>query len=414
MASYNVVCYKLVIPSPVDGGSDTIEYRFVPGQVSYLEAGDTINFYSEGGETFKFSGFDSDKWTNTSEITGSGTKTIKSGVSDGAKDYIVAKNTSGVYRDTFTADFTVADEMPNPLGLTDITNVDPKGVVQQSFKVQGINKAVKVRVSGTGSRFVYLRSSTSPLDKAEFWASNGESFSVVAEAEYDYEEMSRTITVTAGKRTESFKVVTRKWPLPEQVINLDISPPQDLYLKKHIATFFGGSPQPLLTDYLRGNFLVPSIEQNAHVPKSPPIYISDLYNTASALYFIYKPPDKSDSANTLNGGKNLELVWNVVDDYTVGYGELSRYVDYRYTFTSDDSELTNINGGDPDDVTLHSTTGSPGTWSQSNSACWLKVSAPQNTERWYKGTLTIYARNAIDTSLVISKTVQWSMFFFGP
>ena len=409
MANHNVTISAFLI----DGGSTSYTIN-VPDSAQFLAAGDTVTFQHVASGPYSIRSFSSSFWTNTSNITTNASKTVKSGNSNGTTSYVYIYDGGTLIG---SADFRIqaADTTPNSFGLTNKTNIDPKSLVHVgSFQVTGINTSTTASITGSGSREVYFLVGYKPRKYTSTTVNNGDTISVYAEAEWDYEAMSRTISMTVGTRTETVQVVTRQWPLPEQVINLDISPPADLYLKKHIATFFGGSSQPLLTDYLRGNFLVPSIEQNAHVPKSPPIYISDLYNTASALYFIYKPPDKSDSANTLNGGKNLELVWNVVDDYTVGYGELSRYVDYRYTFTSDDSELTNINGGDPDDVTLHSTTGNPGTWSQSNSPCWLKVSAPQNTERWYKGTLTIYARNAIDTSLVISKTVQWTMFFWGP
>ena len=141
--------------------------------------------------------------------------------------------------------------------------------------------------------------------------------------------------------------------------------------------------------------------------------ISDLYDTASALYFIYKPPDKADRANTLDGSKTLELAWDILNDYNVGYGELARYLEYRYTFTSSNADLQYTTGS-PSDVAIHSSRGAPATWHQDNGKVWLRVTAPQNVERHYQGTLTIYCRNAIDTSLVITKTVSWSMFFYGP
>lgn len=406
MATYNVEAQFIDFGGEFEDG-----IAMSPSSLDFLRPGDRVNFSSVGG-TATFKNFVSSFWTNTSNIVGSGTKYVKSGVSNGTTDNV------GVYDgNTFKANFEATvdqeDTTPNAFNIPDFTNVDPKALfLAKTVTINGINKGVSASISGTGSRDVYFYVNNLPVPKTGYnGITNGDVIRIYVEAEYDYEEMQRTITFTVGSRTETFTVTTRMWPLPEQVIELGISPPEDLYLKAHIATFFGGSSEPLLTDYLRGNYLVPSIQQNSHVPKTPPIFISDLYDTASALYFIYKPPDKSIDANTVDGGKTLELSWDVIADYNVGYGKLAEYIDYKYEYHSSDEELTS---GSTTDVTIHSTSGNPGSWTQDNGKVWLKVSAPQNVERWYKGTLTIYARNHIDTRLVISKTVNWNMFFWGP
>lgn len=405
MATYNV---NVQVIDEREFGS----IAFVPSSLDFLQPGDVVNFNSSGGANVTISQFSSTMWTNTSNIYNSGSKTVKSGVPNGTEDIILAQGAG--YSRSYTIKVDQADTTPDPFGLTNKYNVDPKALVHLgTFRVNGINKGVTASITGSGSKKAYFTVNYKPAQYTSKAVSQGDYITVYAEAEYDYEEMSRSVSMTVGSRTETIQIVTRKWPLPEQVINLGISAPQDLYLKQHIATFFGGESQPRLTDYLRGGGLVPSIQQNENVPKTPPIKITDLYDTASALYFIYKPPDKRESENTLNGGKTIELLWNVVDDYNVGYGKLAEYLEYRYEFTSDGSELANGNGS-PSDVTISSTTGSPATWSQNNGAVWLTASAPSYSERHYKGTLTIFCRNAIDTSLVISRTVNWSMFFFGP
>lgn len=405
MATYNVNI-QVLNETEVQG------VFFVPDSLDFLQAGDVVNFSTSGGYSATISSFDSAMWTNTSTIYGSGSKTVKAGVANGTLDYVTAS--AAGHAKNLPCTVAQEDTYPDAFGLTNKTDVDPKALIRLgTFRVLGINKGVTATVSGTGSKAVYFIKNSKPRKYTSTGVSNGDYITVYVEAEYDYNEMSRSISMTVGGRTETVNVVTRKWPLPEQVINLGISPPADLYLKAHIATFFGGESEPYIGDYLRGGGLVPSIQQNEHVPRTLPIAISDLYDTASALYFIYKPPDKREAENTLQSGKTIELLWNVIDDYNVGYGKLAEYLEYRYTFTSDGSELANGNGV-PSDVTIASTTGNPGTWSQNNGAVWLTASAPTYSERHYKGTLTLYCRNAIDTSLVISKTVEWSMFFYGP
>ncbi|WP_269519458.1 hypothetical protein [Alteromonas sp. BMJM2] len=402
MATYNVTANVVA------------EFNFTqvtldPDNLDFLQAGDRVNFNSAGG-TATFSGFSSSFWTNSSNISGNGYKIVRSGLSSGTTDSITASSGSG--SDNMVCKTGVVDSTPNAFGLNNMTNIDPKARVGQGFRVLGINKGVPASVSATSTGDCYFLVNNSPIRRYNNYVVNsGDNITIVVEARHDYEQLSRTVTMTVGTRTETFNVVTRQWPLPEQVINLNISPPSDLYLKKHIANFFGGGFDVYLTDYLRGGGLVPSIEQNAHVPKTPPIEISDLYDTSSALYFIYKPPNKDIGANTLNGGKSLELSWNIVRDYNVGYGELARYLEYRYTFTSESDQL--FSGGSASDVSIGSPTNSPGTWAQNNGSVRLYVSAPQNSERFYHGTITMYCRNAIDTSLVISKTVDWMMYFYG-
>lgn len=405
MANYNVII-QVFDDSEVQG------VYFAPTTLDFLQPGDTVTFNTTGGYSATISNFSSSIWTNTSNLYGSGTKTVKAGVANGTVTYVTAS--AAGYSNSLKCTINAADENPDPFGLTNQYNIDPKALVEMPvIKISGINKNTGGSISGTGSKEVYFTKNNKPRKYTNTNISNGDQITIYVEAEYDYNEMSRTITFTVGDRTETFVVVTRKWPLPEQVINIGLSSPDNIALKAHVATFFGGETQPRLTDYLRGGGLVPSIQQNEHVPTNPPIRLTDLYDTASALYFIFKPPNKIGNANTLQSGKTIQLLWNIVDDYNVGYGKLAEYLEYRYTFTSDGSELSNGNGS-PSDVTIASSTGNPGTWSQNNGEVWLTASAPTYSERFYKGTLTIYCRNAIDTSLVISRTVTWVMFFYGP
>lgn len=411
MATYNVVAKVETVPVG-DGLPDRKNYTISPQAISFLQAGDRVNFSSDG-TTFKFRYFDNGFWTNTSDIVGSGYKIVASGLAQDATDNILIYDNNTITDIDFNVTHKTVDTTPNQFNFPDRTNIDPKAQVVSFAQITGFNTAVQATVSATGSGYFGFRNAGSGQLKTSGWVSPNETIVVVVEAPHDYEALTRTVTVTIGGVTDTFKVVTRQWPLPEQVYHMGISAPQDLYLRQHIATFFGGEYEPLLSDYLRGGGLVPSIQENEHVPRSLPIHITDLYDTASALYFLFKPPDKGEGANTLDGGKTLSLAWDILTDYTVGYGELSRYLEYRYTFTSSNEELQHTTGS-PSDVTIHSSRGAPGTWHQDNGKVWLTVTAPQNVERWYKGTITIYCRNAIDTSLVISRTVDWSMFFYGP
>lgn len=370
--------------------------------LDFVVAGDTISF--SGGT---WSNFSSTYFTNTSTIYSSGTKTIKSSVSSGSTTYVQC--TISGKTATLAINFDVKDETPNSFGLSNVSDVNPKALIRpHSVTVTGINTRVTASISSSAGRVAQLyKNSTQYPPRSGFGVENGDTLILEVEAEYDYGE-ELTITLTVGTRTETFRVINRLYPLVDQLIELGINSPP-LAFKQDVVNFFGSkSTSPKLTDYLRGNDLVPSIQQNAHVPTSPPIRLTDLLGTASALYFRYRPPTKAVSVDTTDGGKSLGLTWDIENEYNVGYGELAKELEYRYVVTRDDNHPAN-------EVSIYTPAHSDETqWHQGNRYIQLSASSGAYTEKMYRGTLTIYVRNAVDTSLVISETVNWIISFYGP
>jgi hypothetical protein len=374
-----------------------------PSTLEYVEAGDTINFSGSGSY---WSGFSSSYFTNTSSISSSGTKTIKSTVASGATTYVQC-SISGKSA-TLRIDFLNKDEYPSSFGLSNVSNVDPKALIQPHVvTVSGINTDVKASISSSGGRKAHLyKGSTNSVPRTSVTVGSGDKLTLEVEAEHDYSQ-ELTITLTVGTRTETFRVINRTYPLADQKISLGINSPP-LYFVQDLVTFFGSQrTYPQLSDYLRGNGLVPSIAENAHVPTSLPLNMTDLLGTYSAMYFRFRPPTKAVTADTSTGGKSLGLTWDMVTDYDVGYGRYSKELEYKYVVTRADSYPSS-------EVSIYTPAHSnEAAWHQGNTYIQLSASSGANTEKMYRGTLTIYVRNAVDTSLVISQQVSWIIGFYG-
>lgn len=303
--------------------------------------------------------------------------------------------------------FDTKDETVSAITLEDITDADPKALMNtHSLKISGINSSITAKISTSSGLAAYIRvGSTLAAPRTSITVYNGYKIYIEAEAPHDYDQSS-TVTLTLGSYSYTFTISTREYPIAEQVIELGIDS-GTIYFMNDVVNFFGSkSSTPKLTDYLRGNELVPSILENSHVPDTAPIALTDLYGTVSALYFTYKPPNKTAIADTSDSGATIYVAWDIANDYGVGYGELAKELEYKY-------EVTRLDSKDSIDVDVTtSTSTSYSTWSQSNSYIKLSATSEQSLgENILYGQLTIYARNAVDTSVVISKTVGWTLAF---
>ena len=381
-----------------------------PSSLDFLNPGDTVTFTGTSSGTW--SGFDSAMWTSTSSATGTVVKTVKS-MSSG---YDVSDAVTFTYIGTgsMTCRARAYDKTPDSFTLSNLTNQDPKALITRTFTISGINDDITVYVSLSSSSLKFKLSSSS-VAKSKYndfvtgdtsvSASNGATITLVMEMPYDYSK-SVTVYIDAYTYSTSFVASTRKYPTVDQKISIGLTS-APISMMSDVVEFFGRSQTPpALTDYLRGNNLVPSIEDNEHVPTAVPISLTDLLDTYSALYFRYRPASKSVSADTLSAAQTRALTWNMLTDYNVGYGELAEDVEYKYTYTS--------NGDTQASLSVTVASGSAGTWSSDNSYITLTSAAPQNREVERYGELTIWVRNAQDTSIVISQTVDYMFNFYGP
>lgn len=385
-----------------------------PASLDFVRPGDTVQFVSQTFHTTSVSGFSGTYWTNTGTIP-DGTKTLKTGAPDNTTTSVIC--TIRGEQVSVPIQLRVKDEHPDSFGLTDVSNINPKAIFEPHVvTVNGINTEVNWSISSSAGRYAKATplSKTTNYPRSSGKISNGQKLYLEVEAEYDYSEQL-TITLTVGTRTASFKVINKQWPDVDELIYINVPTPPILFMG-HVVAFFGRKQDdPLLTDYLRGNDLVPNIQQNDHVPTSPPIEITDLADTYSALYFRYRPPNKSITADTSTGTKSLQLTWNIETDYNVGYGDMAKDLVYWYAITHDAHQGAHATQMSNSDVQIIS--GSGEVYNQptaGNQVITLAVNnSGANVEKFYRGNLTIYCKNQRD-NLTISQTVKYSIMFFGP
>ncbi len=379
------------------------EFRRVqisPSTIDYLRPGDIIYFNNDGfASDLRVLNYDVDDWLTNDSVVGAGEYLHRKNSGEGKTDYVTIR-TNG-YTTSLKTITRAKDTYPDSFSFGDASNLNPKGLYSKSVTISGINAPTPVSVSSSLNAGLALMEN-GKIKRIQNAVENGDVVTVYYNAPDDYDK-SDTINVHIGSRSDAFTVRTKKWPEPEQVINFDNSLPISL---KDAGDFYGykGS-HPRLTDYYRGGGLVPSIQQNAHIPTSGRIKLSDLEDSASALYFIYKPPSQRDMKNTLDDAQTIALAWDFIDDYMVGYGNTAKDIEYRYTVSRDD--------GLPD-FKLISKSGSPGSWSEDNTWVSVRATCPRNTERAYRGTLHIHVKNKYDSSLYITANVSYDLIFYGP
>lgn len=388
------------------------EFRRVtalPSSLEYVKAGDTVTF--SGGS---FSGFSSAYWTSSANLGSSGgTKTVKSGITSGATTSITGiaggRGTVAERTARIPISFGARDSYPDAFGISNITNADPKALIlTPAITVSGINTEVGVSASSSsgGMAQVFVNRKDKP-PRSYNQVKSGDKVYLRIEAAPDYMQ-NVTVTVTIGTRTESFTIYNRHYPLIDQLILIGTNT-TPISMRNTVVDFFGSnSTSPRLTDYLRGGGLVPSIEHNLRVPTSTPIRLTDLLGSASALYFRFRPPSKFSISNTMQSAQTRTLTWDIENEYNVGYGELAKELEYRYVIT----RLDNLS----DSISISTSTSTGyGSWSQGNRSISITASSRTSAvEKLFSGTLTVYVRNAVDTSIVISQEVSWDIIFVGP
>lgn len=394
--------------------------NFSTAALDELWEGDTITFTltTNTSDTITISGFGSSFWTNTGNLTLSSngqtaTKTVKTGVVKDSTTNITASG--GGDSDTLSCVFPGApDFMPDAFGFGNITNANPKTMSGISVTVSGITRKVGATIDNGGEIVVSASGQTLGRRRVGSWPQtirNGDKVSFYFQVPLDY-GLTDTYTVTIGDRTETFTVSTKTFPDVDELILLGIDS-GDIRLKADIGYFFG-MPYPneaSLTEYYRGGGRVPNISINQGIPTSGDIKETQFYGSGSGFYFIYVPSMKAISYDTLQGASTQSVAWFADVDYVIGFGPYATSVEYAYEYT-----VNTIGDAQGSSLSITTRDGKPhGTFDLDNDWFQFDVYCPGNTEVIWHGTLTIKARNYVDANeLIISRTVNWSIAFYGP
>jgi len=230
---------------------------------------------------------------------------------------------------------------------------------------------------------------------------------VYAPLNYD---ISANVTARYHDKRDSVTFFTKEFPDPEQIIEFPVKTGE--IRMSQVRQFFGfGGSHPNLKEYVRGGGYVPSLKRNEHVPKSTPIRLTDLRNTVGALYFIYKPFKKEVAADTSNSSATAVLVYNMGEEAPVGYGSFAKDLDYRFIVTRTDTDRDYTITAEGGVVTTSNPLDTG--WRGGNSYIKLSYRADKGEERYFRGTIRMIIRNALDHSRQIETTVEWAMFTYN-
>jgi hypothetical protein len=188
---------------------------------------------------------------------------------------------------------------------------------------------------------------------------------------------------------------------------------------RDLTTFFAApighfsNPPRYMSAYRRGGVHVPNIPENSAIAdtnQSNNNTLGDFLGSATTLYFDRYPSNKDDLKNTIGGHKTAKVEWNAYFDWSLGYSPLSKHnVEYRYVLT----EKTGY--GLSQGVTFTSNSGAPSSYSANNEAFEVKItsSGTRGREFEYKGTVTVYMRSLINSSVVLTTQVSYTLQFYG-
>lgn len=382
----------------------------VPPQV---ERGDTVIFqytFAEGiPTTVSVFGLDSNVWTvstgfsltegqSVTRFIRSDASLITDTISFSASGYTTQNRNIQV--------ISSVDTTPDQFTFADITQANPSEErFSNLIQITGINTGVTASISGNSAQFNVNGGTYSVFNKT---VNNGDTIQVKMNASSTYSSTVST-TLTVSGVSDVWSITTRTDPGSGQIINFPktVTPIN----QSDVINFFGGSEplfrQPNLRAYLKGGTFVPNISQNAAIPTSGNLALTNFLGSATSLYFTSFGSSQIASANTIPGPQSLSLTWIVgaagSQNPSIGYGNIRFSCQYYWTLSEDTSLDTGV-----------SISAGAGTWSSDNLGVTLSASAPQNSERTYMGTLTLYVRSSYDTSKVLSTSFGYNFSFLGP
>ena len=379
-----------------------------------LKPSDILRIQNEGIGTCTLSLLDSNKFSATSlSVAGNstGSVTVRSNAVLGIDNANINKRNAN--RAYYLEIVSSVDTTPNtfdigsPVGSANLST----SYSFEEFLVKGITDptswtATNCTVSVNGSAPTSTSGTVNYNDRLYVRGTSSSAYS-----------NSTTQTLVIGGVSNSNTITTKSdpsagarlsFPIPAGTGNIRITDLTNFFTAP-VGHF--SNPPRNMSAFRRGGLHVPNITENRGITAdSQPTQNNTLRHfrgCKTTFLWLSFPSNKGDSKNTVNSAQSAQVSWSATSDWSLGYSPFTKYnVEYRYVLTEDSSIWTG--------VTFNSVTGSPGTYGASNISFSVQEDAPRNVEREYRGTVTIYARSLIDSSLVLTTSVRYSLFFYGP
>lgn len=429
-------------PEPSASATVTVRYDSELGQIIVTNGGSTSNRITlaasqvlaittsplHDGSTLTINGFSTNVWTNSSSInisSGTETKLVKASPTLGNVDLTVTKS-GATTKYIYLTIVSSIDDTPDAFNLPDITAANPNSkYLIKYFTVSGINTSVTMSCSGTANPTTKVGVNGTE-DSSNKTVQNGDGVYIYGNAPSTYAATS-TASLTIGTRTESADITTKNDPASGTRIPLGISSGainMDALRKLFGVSSYGFYDSVGLSQLYRGGSYVPDITtgtpNNANIPTSGEIALSDFYDSCTVIYFSTDPSNKSALINTISSAQTVYLTFST-DDWTMGYSPDMKYA-VEYAFSHD---LT-LNAANAGSVTLEGSanngsyvnliTNDPYSFTNYSDVgtLTLKIVAAQSSECIMHGQITITARHKDKTSYSTTTTVEYTINVYGP
>lgn len=402
-----------------------------------LGADDTLSVehsnLSDSSGAATISGFSTSAWVSGSDLSVSrgntGSRDVKSSPTASTFDLSVSisgYSSATIYIEIVSAVDTLPDDFSD--SLNDITNAVP-GVEYAlgNFVVEDINTQVVASVSGTASTESRVGNNGAKNSSNKNVNVNARIY-VWGTASTSYDS-STTATIQVGSRTVSKTITTRADPAVGT--RIPFTPSSGAISLDDVRSFFGPKTGTniAISDYYRGgDYVVDSTTgtpNNSELPTSGEISLDDFYNSFTTMFFSTSPGNREGEINTSTAEGTTAFNWNRVDDWEVGYGpDMEDGVDYRITHeTTTFQELINnvttykvtFNGVDRDlTVAANRSAYSFGYVALGGSAIDVTVTAPQSTEAFISGAITLQIKHKEQPTYTYSTTFYYDYAIYGP
>lgn len=398
--------WQIVVPPTIHPG-DTVEFEYA-----------TLGSATPASITV--SNFNSGMWTNTSSITISRGSSTNKGVRSDNTISTQQLQFSATGQTTQFRTITISptpDTDPDPFGWSASTgNIPNSEVISASTTITGINVPVPISVTnGLYSINTIEWFSSSAGQGPQITNNQTVYLSTVSPSGFS---QSKTVTATIGDRSGTWSVSTAAGPPASGLICTKDTLP--IYLKPDVIDFFAGddlvgpvTAPDNMRSFFRGSVWIPDIPQNAALPTSGDIELTDFLGVCTYLALtqagrnIFAGGDTTIGQTSVTVTRSLTHVptgTTLLDHPRVGHGNIISVCEISW-------QLIEETAGFDTGVIIGPASSA---FADNNYVLNLTATAPVNQERTYKGAVRMRIRLKANPAIMIDHYIQYGFSFKGP
>jgi len=383
------------------------------------------NTTASGFGSVTVSSFRSDQFTSTSSLSLSkgqnGARTVKSSPNF-TTDTITFAKTGAATAYAYINITSGADTDPNDFNIGIPVRGADLGVTYyfEEFKVRSISEPVAVSVNSNSAMSFAIKPDGGSYGS---WVTSGnvsvnDFVKVRGTASSSYNTQV-VYTLNIGSNSDSNTIKTKTDPAQGTFIAFPYT--TNISLKK-VSEFFaaplsqvprGATVPRYMSAYRRGGLYVPDVTQNASIAttdQAQDLKLSSFSGSGTTVYFNKSPANKIVSMNVIGGSATASIAWVVQADWTLGHSPSMGYnAEYRYTFIEFDPEGPQHGTG----ATLSATSGDPFVYDKTNTGFAIEATSSGTFDQQFQGEITMYMRSLLDTSVVLTQVIGYTIDFYG-